>query len=74
MDRDEQARMDRLNRAAALEKKPDDPHATKARDAKPLIILICVGLVVAVGVLGWMWASNTGYDGTSPPPVAEQRR
>jgi hypothetical protein len=74
MDRDEQARMARLNREAAREKGPDDPHATRPRDVKPLIVLICLGLVVAVAALGWMWVNNTRYDGTSPAPVAEQRR
>jgi hypothetical protein len=74
MDRDEQARMAQLNREAAREKGPDDPHATRPRDVKPLIILTCIGLLIAVGALGWMWASDARYDGTSPAPVAEQRR
>ena len=74
MDRDEQARMARLNREAALEKAPDDPHATRPRDTRPLIVLIGIGLVVAVAGLGWMWVNNSRYDGMSPAPVAEQRR
>jgi len=77
VDRDEQQRMERLNREAAAEKKPDDPHAVESRDARPLVLLVFSALVVAVVVLGVMWVNNTRYDAANPanpaPPVADRR-
>ena len=71
-DRDTSPEIERINRAAAAEKRPDDPHAVEPRDSRPLILLACAALAVTVvaGVL--MWTNNTRYDGTSPRPVAEQ--
>ena len=74
MDPYERERIDRLNRAAELEKAPDDPQQpADAGDSKPLIVMICAALAATVLVLGIMWVNNTRYDGTSGQPVAEQR-
>jgi hypothetical protein len=72
VDRDISPEVERINREAAAEKGPDDPHAVEPRDSRPLILLASAALIVAVvaGVL--MWTNNTRYDGTSPTPVAEQ--
>jgi hypothetical protein len=71
-DRDISPKVERINREAAAEKRPDDPHAVEPRDSRPLILLASAALIVAVvaGVL--MWTNNTRYDGASPTPVAEQ--
>jgi hypothetical protein len=71
-ERDTSAKVERINREAAAEKRPDDPQAVEPRDSRPLILLASAALVVALvaGVL--MWSNNTRYDGVSPTPVAEQ--
>jgi hypothetical protein len=75
MDPYERDRIDRLNRAAELEKAPDDPQQpADAGDAKPLIVMICAALAATVIVLGIMWVNNTRYDGASGRPVAEQQQ
>jgi len=74
MDPFERNRIDRMNRAAELEKAPDDPEqAVQPRDTRPLIVMICAALAATVIVLGIMWVNNTRYDGASPRPVAEQQ-
>lgn len=74
MDPYERDRIDRLNRAAELEKAPNDPEQpVDAGDAKPLIVMICAALAATVIVLGIMWGNNTRYDGTSGQPVAERQ-
>jgi hypothetical protein len=73
MDPYERDRIDRMNRAAELEKAPDDPQQpADASDSKPLIVMICAALAATVIVMGIMWMNNTRYDGASPTPVAEQ--
>jgi hypothetical protein len=73
MDPYERDRIDRLNRAAELEKAPDDPEQPADRsDSKALIVMICAALAATVIVLGIMWVNNTRYDGVSDRPVAEQ--
>ncbi len=72
MDEDEKARIAELNRQAALEKKPDDPQATKPRDALPLVVMSLVGLAIAAVLLGVMWMNNPRYDGAGPQPVSER--
>ena len=75
MDPYERERIDRMNRAAELEKAPDDPQQpADRRDTRPLIVMICAALAATVVVLGIMWMNNTRYDGSSPRPVAEQQR
>jgi len=70
----ERDRIDRMNRAAELEKAPDDPEqAVQPRDTRPLIVMICAALAATVIVLGIMWVNNTRYDGASSRPVAEQQ-
>lgn len=65
-------RVERINREAALEKHVDDPHAVEPRDSRPLIVMACLALAVAVVAGTLMWVNNTRYDGTSGTPVAEQ--
>jgi hypothetical protein len=73
MDPFERDRIERMNRAAELEKAPDDPEQTVTpRDTKPMIVMICAALAATVIVLGIMWVNNTRYDGASSRPVAEQ--
>jgi hypothetical protein len=75
MDPFERDRIERMNRAAELEKAPDDPEQTvEARDTRPLIVMICAALAATVIVLGIMWVNNTRYDGAGPRPVAEQQQ
>lgn len=74
MDPYERDRIDRLNRAAELEKGPGDPQATEPRDSRPLIVMVCAALAATAIVLGIMWINNTRYDGASPRPVAEQQQ
>jgi hypothetical protein len=75
MDPYERERIDRMNRAAELEKAPDDPQQpAEGRDTRPLIVMVCAALAATVVVLGIMWMNNTRYDGSSPRPVAEQQQ
>ena len=74
MDPSERDRIDRINREAELERTPGDPQPAGPKDAKPLILMICLAMVAAAVVLGVMWVSNTRYDGAGPQPVAEQPR
>jgi hypothetical protein len=75
MDPYERDRLDRVNRAAELEKAPDDPmQTTRPRDSRPLIVMICAALAATAMVLGIMWIDNTRYDGAGPRPVAEQQK
>ena len=71
-DRDISPEVERINREAAAEKRPGDPHAVEPRDSQPLILLASAALVVSIvaGVL--MWTNNTRYDGASSTPIAEQ--
>jgi hypothetical protein len=74
MDPFERDRIDRMNRAAELEKAPDDPEQpVRPRDTKPFIVMIAAALAATVIVLGIMWVNNTRYDGAGPRPVAEQQ-
>jgi hypothetical protein len=75
MDPFERDRIDRANRAAELEKAPDDPlQPAGPRDTKPLIVMISAALAATAVVLGIMWMSNPRYDGAGPRPVAEQQQ
>jgi hypothetical protein len=73
MDPHARARLDRNNREAELEKRPDDPQATKPADTRPLIVMVCAALAATAIILGIMWMNNTRYDGAGPRPVAEQQ-
>ncbi len=75
MDPFERDRIERMNRAAELERAPDDPEqAVEPRDSRPLIVMICAALAATAMVLGIMWMNNPRYDGAGPRPVAEQQR
>jgi hypothetical protein len=74
MDPYERDRIDRLNRAAELEKAPDDPEQpVDGGDAKPLIVMICAALAATVIVLGIMWVNNGPNSGATGRSVAEQQ-
>jgi len=68
-DKDISPEVERMNRAAAAEKRPDDPHAIEPRDSKPLIFLAVAALGVAVVAGTLMWVNN---DDPTRRPVAEQ--
>jgi len=72
-DKGEQQRIDRLNRAAASEKKSSDPQAAGPRDVRPLIMMICSALAAAVIVLGLMWVNNARHYGPDYTPIAQRR-
>jgi hypothetical protein len=75
MDPFERDRLERMNRAAELEKAPDDPEQpAKPRDTRPLIVMVGAALAATAMVLGIMWINNTRYDGAGPRPVAEQQQ
>ena len=71
-DRDMSPQVERNNREAAAEKRPDDLQAVEPRETKPLILMACAALVVAAVAIGLMWTNNSRYDGTSATPIAEQ--
>ncbi|HYD07845.1 MAG TPA: hypothetical protein VEC60_19075 [Reyranella sp.] len=71
-DRDTTPEVERNNRQAALEKRIGDPHAIEPRDSRPLIVMACLALAVAVVAGTLMWTNNSRYDGTSGTPIAEQ--
>jgi len=68
-EKDISPRVERLNRAAAAEKRPDDPHAVEPRDSKSLIFMAIAALGVAVVAGTLMWVNN---DGPRQQPIAEQ--
>jgi hypothetical protein len=69
-----QERRRRMERLAESERRPGDPQATTPSQARSGFAIMVLVLVVAVGLLGAMFANNPRYDGNSPVPVSEQRR
>jgi hypothetical protein len=67
----ETERIERMNRAAEAEKGPDDPQAVKPRNTVPFIVLACVAFIIAVGIIGLMYARD--HDGTRSVPVAQSQ-
>ncbi|HEY4166073.1 MAG TPA: hypothetical protein VGM96_04830 [Reyranella sp.] len=62
-----------MNRAAELEKAPDDPEQPVDKgDSKPLIVMICAALAATVIVLGIMWVNDTNRSENGAPSIARQ--
>jgi hypothetical protein len=69
--RDATERIERMNREAEAEKRPDDPQPIKPRNTVPLIVLVCIAVVIAIGVIGAMYVRD--HDGTRSVPVAQSQ-